>query len=318
VEITPCDVLDKQQVKAAMHGVNSVVHCVLGDAQTNVEGTGNLLDCALEAGISRFIHISTCEVYGHSVRGLVRETAQTRFTRWDYANSKIEAEKLCWEYHAKGLPVCILRPSIVYGPFSKQWVADLAPRLLSGRWGTFKKYGEGICNLIYIDDLVSAILLAEEKNEAIGEVFNINGPDTVTWNEYYRRYNAKLGLKELREISPSRALFMATAADLARYMNHYLKKHVNNISAYPVSRIGGAGNSKFKDLMRQLKYRLKIAPSKRHLLRLANRHTIYDGAKAKNLLGFTPKFDLDRALELSISWLAHHGYIPRETINQSV
>ena len=76
-------------------------------------------------------------------------------TGGEYGDSKIDAEKLCFEYLAKGVPITILRPSIIYGPFSNTWVVRTAQRLQSGNWGVFDKYGNGICNLIYVDDLVS-------------------------------------------------------------------------------------------------------------------------------------------------------------------
>lgn len=56
---------------------------------------------------------------------------------------------------------CDLAPSLVYGPASSRaWTVNVAKRLLSGAWGCFDQFGEGIANLVYVDDLVRAILLA--------------------------------------------------------------------------------------------------------------------------------------------------------------
>ena len=121
-------------------------------------------------------------VYG-DVSGNVDETYPYEYTGNPYGDSKIEAETICWEYYERGLPICILRPTIVYGPFSKLWTIEFAQGMQSGAWLLPQQYCQGICNLVYIDDLVSAIVLALQKQEAIGKAFNINGGENLKWNE---------------------------------------------------------------------------------------------------------------------------------------
>ena len=51
---------------------------------------------------------------------------------------------------------------------------------------------------MYVDDLVSAVLLALDKDEAVGEAFNVNGSERPSWQEYFEALNAALGLAPLR------------------------------------------------------------------------------------------------------------------------
>ena len=68
VDIALCDVLDSPQIAEAMRGVDVVIHCAVGDRRVIEEGTGNVLDAATRAGVSRVLHLSTAEVYGPAER----------------------------------------------------------------------------------------------------------------------------------------------------------------------------------------------------------------------------------------------------------
>ena len=197
MEIVLCDILNPQQIADAVEGVNCVIHCAKGASpESIIQGTRNLLEASLQHGVQRFIHIGTTEVYGRPI-GNIDETFPFQTFKNSYADCKIEAEKICWEFYSRGLPLTVIRPPIVYGPFGETWTVNIAQKLQSGNWGIFKKNGEGICNLIYISDLVTGILMAARDKRAIGEVFNMNGPEMLTWNEYFQRYNAILGLPDL-------------------------------------------------------------------------------------------------------------------------
>src|SRR5262249_34574617 len=134
----------------------------------------------------------------------------------EYNAAKIEAEKIVWEYCNKGVPVTVLRPPIVYGPFGKDFTLRIGHRLQSGRWGRFAGIGEGLCNLVYVTDWVAAVLLATEHEAAVGEAFNINGPEAITWNRYFERFNTALGLPPLRTIGRYHIQLQAMIMEAAR------------------------------------------------------------------------------------------------------
>jgi nucleoside-diphosphate-sugar epimerase len=306
VDIVICDVMNRDQIEKAMDGVTAIVHSVLGNGKVNVEGTDNLLEAAKKHGVQRFVQLSTAEVYGEP-SGEIAETTPYGYTGWEYSDSKIEAEKLCFKYHAQGVPVSILRPSIVYGPFSNSWIVRFAMRLRSRQWGTFKVYGEGFCNLIYIDDLVQGIWLAVNQAGAVGEAFNLNGPEIVTWNEYFRRFNAMLHLPELPEISPLRARFKATTMNLTRSTLSYIK---NQMSERLKKRlIGGTRRTAMGHVADSARSSVHKAVTLHDLTHLYNRNAKYVATKAQKVLGFRPKYDVNTGLQLSIKWLAHHGFL---------
>lgn len=302
-EVRLCDVLDKKQIAQAMAGTTAIVHCAVGGREVIIQGTKNMLDVALRLGIERFVHLSTAEVYGN-VSGKVDEAFPYQYTGNEYADSKIEAEKLCWEFSAKGVPVTVLRPSIVYGPFSETWTVGFAERLQSGNWGIFEDYGEGICNLVYVDDLVSGILLAVNHKNAVREAFNINGPEKITWNQYFQSFSDALGMPKLCEIPAARSRLKSAVRDrISSFARYFLDRFDDTIM--DIYMRGGV----VKKAMKQVKNSLNTTPSAAELQNLYSRDALYVTSRAQDMLGYEPKFGLDVGLRMSVLWLDHHGFL---------
>ena len=309
LDVALCDIMEPDQVRTATKGSRAVVHCAYtNDRDVIVEGTRNLLKAALDEGVDRFIFMSTAEVYGSGARGDIAETAMCEFTGNAYGDAKIEAERLCWEFEGLGLPVTILRPPLVYGPFGVSWTIDVAERLQSGNWGVFEDIGEGLCNLVYVDDLVHAVRLAIEQDTAVGEAFNINGPQVETWNQYFKRFNETLGLPPLAAVSPSHTRLKSAVMDRAGKFIHLCVDPFQD----RLMKIYLRGGTMSK-VMARVKQTLDTTPSSAELNNLYSRRAHYVIDKAERLLGYVPAFGLDRGLELSVAWLRHHGFVDDDT-----
>lgn len=302
VEIVLCDVMDREQITQAMTDATIVVHCATGLRDVIVQGTKNMLEAALEQGVKRFVHMSTAEVYGN-VSGEVDEETPYQYTGSEYGDAKIDAEKLCWEFYEKGLSLTVLRPPIVYGPFSEDWVIRFARKFQSGNWGIFEGYGEGKCNLVYVVDVVSGILLAATHERAVGEAFNLNGSEVITWNQYSQRLNTALGLPELKVIKPSgsrlRATIMQPIKVSAKFMLNYMESPLKKL--YERSREARA-------IMQFAEKSIKTTANSAEL-NLYSRNAVYATSKAQEILGYNPRFNVDAGLQMSVSWLNHLGLI---------
>lgn len=302
IDIVQMDLMDKDSIKASLEGVTEIIHCAKGPEEVTIQGTVNLLDAALNQKVERFIHLSTTEIYGN-VSGTIIEETEFSYTGNEYNRTKIDAEKACWEYYAKGLPISVLRPSIVYGPFSGNWSVHFAKMLLDGKWGLYQKYGEGLCNLVFVDDLVNAILTALDNEKAVGEAFNITGPEVVTWNEYFAKYNDILGMPSLRTIKKSRAGFKTFLMQPVRRLGGVVRDHFME----PVKKI--ANYVDFVDkLMRRTEAVLKATPAPDEL-KLFNKNAFFSGQKFENLVGFKPQYTVDKGLQLTKQWLKHQGIV---------
>jgi nucleoside-diphosphate-sugar epimerase len=201
VELVVGDVQDAAALTQATVGVDYVVHMasiagvdtVLKNPvltmKVSLLGTMNALEAALAAKtVKRFIDFSTSEVFG-SYAFRVREADVTSLgavgeARWTYAVSKLATEHLAHNYWKQfGLPTCAIRPFNIYGPgqVGEGAIHAFVTRALKNEPISIHNEGDQIRAWCYIDDIVESILLTLEKDEAIGQSFNIgNARSTIT------------------------------------------------------------------------------------------------------------------------------------------
>jgi predicted dehydrogenase/nucleoside-diphosphate-sugar epimerase len=302
VDIIQMDLMKMEDIQKALDGVTEIIHCAKGPAGVTVQGTKNLLEVALKKGVNRFVHLSTTEVYG-SVNGIIDENSPLVYTGNEYNQTKIDAEKVCWEYLEKGVPITILRPPIVFGPYSKNWSVHCARMLLGRKWGIYENIGEGKCNLVYIDDLVKVILLSLKHPKAIGHAFNINNQEVITWNEYFMRYNEAMGLPPLRIIHTSQANFRTALMEPVRIIGRVVK---NNFLT-PVKIIADSFNI-VKVLMKETENALKATPSPDEL-KLFNKRATFSINKVTDMLEFAPEVSLNEGLRRTVNWMINQGIL---------
>lgn len=187
IELCSGNLLDLQSLRQAVGDSKIVIHLGLGYGRGIVGGTRNLLEVAETAGVNRFIHMSTAAVYGLTPpAGCETEAAPTRLTGNKYCDNKVRAEQVVKKFHRRGLPVVILRPAIVYGPYSF-WSTKLVANLRAGKVALIDK-GRGACNTTHVDNLIDATFLALENEAAIGETFFVTDDERITWSDFIRAH----------------------------------------------------------------------------------------------------------------------------------
>jgi len=304
VDTALCDITDPAQTAEATKGAAGVVHCAYGDSrELIVEGTRTMLRAAVDAGARRFVYISSAEVYGREVSGRIHEDVPRAPEPDTYGAWKAEAEDVVREFQNGGLSTAILRPSIIYGPFGQSWTVRVAARLQSGNWGRFEEMADGTCNLVYVDDLVRCILLALERNEADGGVFNVVGPDRPTWNDYFTRFNDVLGLAPLQSLSKQRSARRAALRDAAQGL---ISPAVRRFHPR-LMRIYLKGGLPAK-VMKAVQTRLKTTVSRRDQ-NLYSRRAEFVTDAVERVLGFHAAVDLDTGLARCREWLEFSGYV---------
>ena len=156
--------------------------------QVNMIGTYNILESIKNLNIERFIDFSTSEVFG-SYAYKVDEKHTTNLApvgeaRWTYSVSKLAGEHLAHSYYKQyGLPIVTVRPFNIYGPgqVGEGAVHHFVKRAIVNEEIQIHGDGDQIRSWCYIDDFVQGILLCIEKDEAVGNSFNIGNPKgTIT------------------------------------------------------------------------------------------------------------------------------------------
>jgi len=185
---------DPAVVRQALADVDAVIHCAakVGDwgpveeyRRANVESLRVLLDACKGLGLSRFIQLSSLGVYpARHHYGSDETTPLPKKHRDGYTQSKVESEQLALQYHRDfGVPVVALRPGFIYGPGDR----TVMPRIIENLRSGFLRYpggGKQALNTIFIRNLIDAIFLALENENAVGEAFNLTDGERVSKRQF--------------------------------------------------------------------------------------------------------------------------------------
>lgn len=349
VQLVSADLRDGAAVAAAAEGCDLVVHCAYGSsgaaedrADATIAGTEHVLKAAHQHGARKVIHLSTAAVYGRTPLGPIADEALPFATARDaYTTTKQQAETVVWNFHrSHGLPVVVFRPTLVYGPYGGAWTVQIVNDLKTG--AVLVDGGSGAANLIYIDNLIDAVLLALESDRGDGQDFILVDDDTLTWGDVYRRYAAmmerpilvsmtsaeiaalrnKLAVDALRksivtpllvapEVIPELARSSFQSATIRSKLRDipWMRALLKYIPASVKSDDPGGGpvgNGAATVRPRPLELPL---PSKEKI-EFYSAPTRFSNAKVKRVLGYTQRISGNEAFELTRGWLAYQGLIP--------
>jgi 2-alkyl-3-oxoalkanoate reductase len=203
-ELRDCDATKTAEVGAALAGADVVVNCIAGSPRTIVAATKALCDAARRNPPRRIVHLSSMAVYG-GAEGLVDEGSRPEPPLNAYARARIECETLVQQYVADGGDAVIIRPSCVFGPGSEPWASRIARLLVSRRLGDLGPLGDGLCNLIYVDDLVRLMIATLSAPGVSGETFNACADwPRPTWNDFLIRFARAIGATPVERITARR------------------------------------------------------------------------------------------------------------------
>lgn len=166
VEMVAGDASVEADVVRAAEGCDVIFHCAYGNSgdqeaqrQGTLGSTRYVLDAALKNG-ARVVNVSTVAVYGATADGDLTEESPRPGGGDVYSDSKLEAEQLCKQYAQQhGLAASTVQPTVVYGPFGPAWTLRILGDLDNWRV-ILVDDGQGLCNAVYVDDVVQAMLLA--------------------------------------------------------------------------------------------------------------------------------------------------------------
>jgi predicted dehydrogenase/nucleoside-diphosphate-sugar epimerase len=190
VEIVPTDLLDLNSVRAAVAGARVVYHLAYGNdggdpGRITIDGTKNVVEAAIEAGVDCIVVLSTMYVFGFPQdRGTVDESFPYRPYGGEYGRSKATMERWCLARAQSSSPtrIVILNPTCVFGPGGGAYTSLPVELARQGQF-CWVCDGTGLCNYNYVENLIDAILAATQVQEAHGNRFIIND-GAISWREF--------------------------------------------------------------------------------------------------------------------------------------
>lgn len=269
-----CDKLTRDQ-EAVFHLAAAFRGVTLSKAvyrQVNVEGTRVLAEASLKNGVRRFVYTSTEGVHGKVDHPPMDETGPIAPKDY-YSVTKYDGEQVVLEFHEKGLPSVILRPTAIYGP------GDTGRYLMIYKFakrGWFPMFGSGEVHYhpVYVDNLNDALLKATERPEALGRIYLIGDEEYVSLNRLVRMTADSIGAK-VRILHFPYAPFLALSV-----------------------------------LVEWICKPFRITPplfKRRAEWYWTNRG--FSIEKAKRELGYQPSVNLEEGLRRTGAWYLEHGYL---------
>jgi len=310
------DARHEASLAAALEGCDTVVHAVAGEPATILKSVTSVYHAAERVGIKRLVYLSTASVHGQSPPPGTDENARLSDRQpVAYNNAKVKAERRLLALRNKSsVELVILRPGIVIGPRSA-WISQLATNLAMGT-ACWLDGGQGICNSIYVDNLVHAIQLALTTTAADGQAFIVADEVTVTWADLYGPVAAALGF-DVADIAAASAIMKTRTwkdvldvfhghpairplwLHLPRRLRSTLIAALSPLPppvpapwAYPAA--GGASHALHE-------VTLEMAMLYRCTVKLPD-------ARARHVLGYKPIVTFAEGCRRTLGWLAFAGY----------
>jgi nucleoside-diphosphate-sugar epimerase len=279
-ELAVGDLADPASLAGVVSGADVVYHCAaqVGDwgpweryRQGVVEATANLLGACRAAGVGRFLHVSSINVYGHpNLRGgrLLGEDEPLgqRLWWWDhYCRAKILAEEAVRAYPG---PWTVVRPTWIYGPRDRNSMPRVIRALRNGQASIVGR-GDNRLNLIHAADAADGVIRAANHPGAVGQAYNLASEGALSQREYIDLLTQALGLPSVRLHVP---FFVAFAG------------------GFLCELIGRA-------------IRLPRPPRiTRYAVALIGRSTLFRSDKARDQLGWRPAVDPLDGLRQTLAW----------------
>ncbi|MFH1941793.1 MAG: NAD-dependent epimerase/dehydratase family protein [bacterium] len=269
---------DLNSLKDATETIELVIHAAASVTdwgtyesfhRVNVDGTRTILKASVRAGVKRFVFVSTVAVHSFIGAEEMDESSPQLPTRFPYCRTKREAEALVMEAHHRGrMDVVIVRPGDVFGPGDRVSLLKMVGLLEAGRMATVGG-GRVLGAFTYVENLADGIILAGITEAAAGEAFVITDGIKLTWRDYFWKLTEAIDVPKPR-ISVNPKLAYAAAVVLESIYGCFRLRSRPPITRYLVTHLR-------KDF-----------------------HFSID--KARRLLGYEPKVDIDEAIRRTADW----------------
>ncbi|WP_171052649.1 NAD-dependent epimerase/dehydratase family protein [Ruegeria sediminis] len=291
---------DRTAIETALHGQSVLIHLAYdmrAPAARNLDAFEALKSAAEAAGVGRIVHVSSIVVYdGWPQENLTEQSATTNPGGTPYRQAKLAMEQALIQGKC---PVAILQPTLVYGPGSMLWTDRLTDWLAGGT--VVLPEPEGICNGVFVDDLVQALLRASVIDDLGRERFIISGPEPFAWSGLIGGYAEIIGRGAIRHVPVRRLRDSLPPEDTGEIPD--TPPLAARVSATARAWIG---RERFESLVRRLKRHLpsdaEVYPD-RYMLDLYSATGRCRIDHARTRLGYAPAHDLKAGLAATRAYL---------------
>jgi len=283
------NVEDYESIRGAVKGVDVVFHAAARVTpgwgswkafhSCIVSGTDNILRASAEAGVARFLHVSTGAVHGKHCEGDI-PACESTLRHVDFAPdsyydcAKLQAEDVAFDYHKRGkVPVSMIRIGAIYGPRDRL-LADRVFRHVSPPVIVWPGNADPKYSIVYVTDAVELAIMAATSETSAGDVYNVAPSHEITLRQFAAGMVRALGSKKI-EVSIPYAVAYAWCSAME-------------------------GWSRLRRV-REMPYLTRAG------LRFLNKGLYLDGSKAKEELGWEPRVSIEEGTRRYVEWRRSDG-----------
>lgn len=284
VEVVFGDVEDRSSLPSALEGIEVVFHAAArvtpgwGSWQqfeaTIVKGTENMLWASANAGVSRFLHFSSCDIYTQACRGGIPANESTpcqiTFTPRNYYEcAKLQADKLVFDYkRPERLQVSAVRLGWVYGPRDRL-LCDRIARQLEMPIVVWPGKANPRIPLVYASDVADCAIMVATSEKTVSQCYNVGPSHEVRLRDFAAAMARALGRPEPNIFVPYELAYAVCA---------------------------------FVEVWSKLVHAKEMPYLNRASLGHLKTEILMDVSKVRKELGWEPKVSLDDGVRLYVDW----------------
>jgi nucleoside-diphosphate-sugar epimerase len=178
---------------ASLHFIPRTEEDIRRYKETNINGTGQVIEACIKAGVAHFIHMGSIASMGDFYNRERDEEAPCTPESL-YGVSKLASEELALAYQTQGINITVLRPGVIYGAWDRGTILKMIKYIDSGKF-RFIGDGSNFTSLVSVGNVSAATIAVMQKSAAYGEVFLIVDKEKYTMREIAETIAEKLGRK---------------------------------------------------------------------------------------------------------------------------
>jgi nucleoside-diphosphate-sugar epimerase len=330
-ELVGGDLARAESISAALEGCDAVIHLAHSSDEAAPAETRNLMEACATARVRRLVHVSSMSVHGERPGPeCANEETAIIARRYDdpYCTSKARVEEIIADGARKhGISTAIVRPTIVYGPYSAFVMGIIA----DARAGIVSLIDDGRhpCNAVYVDDVCDAIWQGLHRDEALGKPCLLTSGEPITWKDFTLAFaNMVTPAPEIVSLDSGqinaywearRPTFKSNAATAAKLaLSPDLHKVLSRVPAFSAAIVGAKrfairNTSRETALKLKSKLRAPVArsgargpamPNRGRIIRETFPH-VFSNMRARTVLDWQPRYDLAAGAAVTRQWLEY-------------
>ncbi len=335
LELVQGDLQSVDDIKKLVKNCDAVVHCAVGTNygskksiyEVTVNGTKELSRMAFDAGVKRFVHLSSIAVHDPDSTTPITPQSPRKITKADwYGYTKAKAEDAIAKVQQQGLETVVLRPGCIYGPYGYTFILNPL-RALNDNQLVLEDSCNAPSNTVFVENVAHAIKLAlnGDSTRVSGRIIPLVDDEEMTWGNFYDffanriarqvrhesaalQHNAASSTKRFSSLQITKAITAQETKEFAKLLlrtdpigtiPRWTFERFPSVETWTRKKLGMEGATIFR----------KTEPSVGKEVRFTARRNSVSNQAAQEYLDYHDNVSRDEAMKRTLAWASYAGLI---------